>query len=146
MKRSILLFLLCFSISIFSKAQKQCAIEIKSANINVNGQSKELTSNISDVLTEGVLKSFILYEDTQYRYGAEFKYFRSSNRLKLMHREYAIKKSSSKKIYRKWTEQVQFVKIAIQGEFTGSCGGNITVDKKNLEYLFLQSDYKVNYK
>jgi len=137
--------MLCSSVLISTQAQKQCPVEISLNSIDIGGQSKNLSNKISDVLTEGLLKSIILYEDSKYEYGVEFQYFRSSNRLKLMHREFARIKGD-KTIYRKWTKQVQFVKVAIQGEFTGSCGGNITVNKKNLEYLFLKADYKIAYK
>jgi len=146
MKRIILLLLFALSVSFISNAQKQCSLEIKVSNIDVCGQIKTIDNIIPETLTEGALATVIIYDDSKYIYGVEFKYFRSSNRLKLMHREFAGEKWGEKKIYRKWTKQVQFVKVSIDGKFTGSCGGNITINKKSLEYLFMKADFTVKYK
>ena len=145
MKRIFLLLMLCISITILAKAQAKLTVEIPAGTVDICGKTTGVTQQFSETLTEGGILTVILYDDNKYLYGVEFKYNRSTNRLKLDHREFAEKKGGVKRIYKKWTSQVQYVKVAIAGKFTGSCGGSITIDKKSLEFLKVSANYTVSY-
>jgi hypothetical protein len=145
MKRSLLFLMLCLSMTFLAKAQAKLTVEIPVGTVDICGKTTGVTQQFSETLTEGGILTVILYDDSKYQYGVEFKYNRSTNRLKLDHREFAEKKANAKRIYKKWTSQVQYIKVAIAGKFTGSCGGSITVDKKSLEFLKVSADFTVSY-
>lgn len=85
-----------------------------------------------------------IYSNNNLKYVGVFTYKRSTNRLKLIRKFYAVK-GMDKPISSKTKKDVQYIKVSIPKTFTGKSNENLVVDKEKLESIFVSFNYEFKY-
>ncbi|MEZ5082575.1 MAG: hypothetical protein R2750_03885 [Bacteroidales bacterium] len=144
MKRLTLLILV-FAFPVWIYAQQTATIKINNMHIEINGNKVDFDESYEFTLTDGVMSSFILFDQNEMKYGHEFQYKKGTNRLKLVRRGYASKNGLEPK-FAKQKKDMQEIKVSIPGSISKRVVDNIVVDKENLDAINVSFNYELIYK
>ena len=137
-----MLFFFCFSMEGFS--QDENTLTLKSFTIEVNGEAVKMDTTITTKLVMDVPSEITIYSNDNLKYVGVFTYKRSTNRLKLIRKFYAVK-GMDKPVSSKTKKDVQYIKVSIPKTFNGKSSENLVVDKDNLESIFVSFNYEFKY-
>lgn len=114
-------------------------------HVEISGNNVDFNETYEFTLTDGVMSSFILFDQEGIKYGHEFQYKKGTNRLKLVRRGFASKNGMEPK-FAKQEKDMQEIKVSIPGSINKRVVDNIVVDKENLDAINVSFNYELIYK